>query len=102
MPEYEDEEASMSLKKYSVAIAVAGMAAFATTGAFADEPVNTIGCLHLAKKVSDALSANQQSPNYQDARNQESTARQFCMSGVYDQGMWHYRKALEDLGADKN
>ncbi len=91
----------MTIVRHAVfAAALCASAAIATT-AFAQEPYNTIGCLHLSKQVSDALAANAQSPNFKAASDEEKAGRQFCMSGVYNIGMDHYSKALDLLGASK-
>lgn len=86
-------------------VAVAAFLCAGTTlvsaAAVADEPDNTIGCLHMSKSVSDALAANPQSPNFKEATDEEKAGRQFCMSGVYNIGIAHYSKALDLLGASK-
>lgn len=74
----------------------------ASTVAFASEPQNTVGCLDMSHHVTQALSDSQQSENYKAARDEQSTARQFCQSGVYDKGIAHYSRALELLGKDNN
>lgn len=71
------------------------------SGALAQEPENTVGCLHMSKQVADALAANPQSANYKDAVDQQKAGRQFCMSNVFDIGIAHYEKALDLLGAAK-
>jgi hypothetical protein len=72
-----------------------------TTAAYAQdsEPANVIGCLHMAKKVSAALDANQQSANYSTARQQAQGAQGFCSQGLYKIGVDGYAKALDLLGA---
>ena len=71
------------------------------TGALAQttEPASTIGCLHLAKKVSAALDANQASANFSEARQQAQGAQGFCAHGLYKIGVDGYSKALDLLGA---
>ena len=87
----------MSFNK-SIAAMTLASATLAASGSFAQEPVNTIGCLHLSKKVASALEANQQSPNYKAAVDEQSAGRSFCFSGVYATGIAHYEKALSYLG----
>jgi hypothetical protein len=87
----------MSFNKSIAAITLAS-SLLAATGSFAQEPANTIGCLHLSKQVASALEANQQSPNYKAAADEQSAGRQFCLSGVYTLGVAHYEKALNYLG----
>ncbi|MEJ1967605.1 MAG: hypothetical protein WDN03_03055 [Rhizomicrobium sp.] len=75
---------------------------FAGTAAYAqdsDEPASVIGCMHMQKKVSAALDANQQSPNYGAARAQAQGASGFCTQGRYKTGVNSYAKALDLLGA---
>ena len=91
----------MSFKKSIAAVAlVAG--AFAASTSLAEEPANTTGCLHLSKQVTGALNANQQSPNYKAASDEQSLGRQYCMNGLYSLGVAHYEKALSDLGQQQS
>lgn len=76
------------------------LAATGTIAAQASEPPTSIGCLHMAKKVTAALDANQQSPNYQAARDEAQGAQTFCTSGFYQQGVDRYSKVLAMLGAN--
>ena len=62
------------------------------------EQPSAIGCLHMAKKVSAALDANQQSPNFSTARDQARGSQGFCSQGLYKIGVDGYAKALEMLG----
>jgi len=91
----------MSLHKYIAAIALAS-STLAATSSFAQEPANPIGCLHLSKEVAGALEANQQSPNYRAAADEQSAGRQYCQSGVYTLGVAHYEKALGYLGQQQS
>jgi hypothetical protein len=63
------------------------------------EPATSIGCLHMQKKVSAALDANQSSANYGAARTQAQGAQGFCAHGMYKQGVDGYAAALQMLGA---
>ena len=85
----------------SIGAAAALCLTLGATGAFAQtaEPPSTIGCLHMAKKVSAALDANQSSPNFSTAREQAQGAQGFCAHGLYKIGVDGYSKALELLGA---
>jgi hypothetical protein len=86
----------------TAAVAAAMSMLLGATGALAQssaEPATSIGCLHMAKKVSAALDANQQSPNYSAARTQAQGAQSFCTQGLYKNGVAGYAKALEMLGA---
>ncbi|HJW42210.1 MAG TPA: hypothetical protein VJ476_13425 [Rhizomicrobium sp.] len=89
----------MSLTKYAVSAAalslLIGTAAFAQT----DEPATVVGCLHMQKKVTSALDANEQSPNYAAAKSQAQGAAGFCSQGLYKIGVNGYAKALDLLGA---
>ncbi len=58
-----------------------------------------MGCLHMLKKVSTALDAHQQSPNYDTAKTQARGARDFCAEGLYKVGIDQYNKALATLDA---
>ncbi len=85
-----------------MAIAFASGAVFASSAALAQEPENTVGCLHLSKQVSQALDSNQQSPNLRAAQDEQSAGREYCNSGVYRLGVAHYEKALSYLGQGKS
>jgi hypothetical protein len=74
------------------------LAATATIAAEATEPANPIGCVHMARKASAALDANQHSPNYQSAVDEAKGAKNYCNLGFYQQGVAHYAKVLEMLG----
>jgi len=63
------------------------------------EPASSVGCLHMQKKVSAALDANQTSANVADARAQARGAQGFCAHGMYKQGVDGYAAALQMLGA---
>lgn len=89
----------MSFAKIAVSAAALSLMLGATAAyAQESEPLSAIGCLHMAKKVSAALDANQQSPNYAAARRQAQGAQGFCAQGIYKIGVDGYAKALELLG----
>jgi len=87
----------MSFNK-SVAVVVLASSMLTASSGLAGEPANTIGCLHLSKQVASALEANQRSPNYKAAADEQSAGRTYCQSGVYTLGVAHYEKALSYLG----
>lgn len=86
----------------SIAAITLASGVLAASSSFAQEPANTIGCLHLSKQVSGALESNQQSPNYKAAADEQSAGRQYCLSGVYTLGVAHYEKALGYLGQQQS
>ena len=88
----------MLTKKIAIALTLSAGVALAVTGVAAAEPANTLGCLHMSKQVSTALDANQSSPNYQSARSELYAGKQFCLSGLYSDGMSRYANALKLLG----
>ena len=63
------------------------------------EPATLTGCIHMQKKVTAALDANQASPNYADAQKGASDARTWCSAGMYKNGVDGYAKVLHMLGA---
>lgn len=90
----------MTFAKTAAAAAALCLTLVATSSfAQSDEPATVTGCLHMAKKVSAALDANQQSPNYSAARTQAQGAQSFCSQGLYKTGVEGYAKALTLLGA---
>ncbi len=58
-------------------------------------------CAQAGRKVSQALDANQQAPQYPDALKEAHNGRDFCLAGYYKIGLDHYANALKMLGADK-
>jgi len=86
------------VKQTSIVLALC-MAA-GSTAALAGEQENAASCMAAAKQVSVALSA-QQMQNAEAARQEKRRGLEFCNAGFYHQGMVHYAKALELLGADK-
>jgi len=90
----------MSLTKYVVSAAALSMLLGTAAVAQTDEPASVIGCLHMQKKVSTALDANAQSPNYAAAKTQAQGAQGFCAQGLYKLGVNGYAKALDLLGSN--
>jgi hypothetical protein len=91
-----------SAYKTALAVLVGAGVTVASSAAFADEPYNTIGCLHMSQKVADALAANQSSPNFKAASDENKAGHSYCQSGVYNVGIAHYSKALDLLGVSKS
>lgn len=89
----------MSLTKYAASAVALSMLLGTAAIAQTNEPASVIGCLHMQKKVSAALDANQQSPNYSTAKTQAQGAQGFCAQGLYKVGVDGYAKALDLLGA---
>jgi len=92
----------MSFTKYAVSAVALSMLLGTAAVAQTDEPNSVIGCLHMQKKVSAALDANQQSANYSTAKTQAQGAQGFCSQGLYKIGVDGYAKALELLGTSAN
>lgn len=91
-----------SAYKTALVLLVGASVTVASSAAFADEPYNTIGCLHMSQKVADALASNSSSPNFKAATDESKAGRSFCQSGVYNIGIAHYSKALDLLGVSKS
>ncbi|MEJ0040762.1 MAG: hypothetical protein WDM81_00400 [Rhizomicrobium sp.] len=89
----------MNLTKYVVSAAALSVMLGTAAAAQTDEPATVFGCLHMQKKVSAALDANQQSPNYAKAQTQARGAAGFCGQGLYKYGVNGYSKVLDLLGA---
>ncbi len=90
----------MSLTKYVVSAAALSMLLGTAAVAQTDEPATSIGCLHMQKKVSAALDANQQSTNYSTAKSQAQGAQNYCAQGMYKVGVDGYAKVLQLLGTN--
>ncbi|HXC57056.1 MAG TPA: hypothetical protein VNU97_17280 [Rhizomicrobium sp.] len=90
----------MSFTKSAASVAALTLLLGATAAtAQTTESPTVIGCLHMAKKVSAALDANPQSPNFSTAKAQAQGAQGFCSQGLYKIGVDGYAKALDLLGA---
>jgi hypothetical protein len=86
-------------KSFGTAAALCLMLGATSALAQTTEPASTVGCLHMAKKVSAALDSNQTAANFSEARQQAQGAQGFCAHGLYKIGVDGYSKALEMLGA---
>jgi len=84
------------VKSAASALALCAALGFATAANAADARASD--CIHMAKQVSAALNTAPQGKAVEDARDQAQTARQYCASTMYAQGVAHYSKALELLG----
>jgi hypothetical protein len=91
------QEERFMLLKTAVAVLALSVTGAVSSAAIAAE-TGTAGCLHMQKQVTQALDANQQSPNFQDASEMRRAGAEFCQNGLYDQGLKRYAKALELLG----
>ncbi|MEI9929064.1 MAG: hypothetical protein WDM89_00490 [Rhizomicrobium sp.] len=79
----------------STALVFAAALMTISTAAFATE--NTATCTAADRQVTTALNSN--GPNADEARAEQKRAMEFCNAGLYHNGMVHYAKALELLGA---
>jgi hypothetical protein len=89
----------MTFVKLAVSAAALSLTLGATAALAQTEEPTQIGCLHMAKKASAALDANQSNAAYADARKQAQGAQSFCASGMYKNGIDGYAKVLTMLGA---
>ena len=55
------------------------------------------GCHQAQHKLSTAFSANESSPNFDAARDEERKAQDLCRFGKYQIGLDHYAKAMDLL-----
>jgi len=84
------------------AAVLSGVLAIGATMANAEAAANFPQCLQMANQVKGALANNSQSPNYQEAVKQQGYGRDFCLNGLYQNGVARYSEALKLLGADKS
>jgi hypothetical protein len=84
---------------FVLALSVASTAALASasvsTSALATGQDSAASCAAAAKQVAEALGANANDA----ARQEKKMGLEFCNAGYYHQGMTHYAKAMELLGA---
>ncbi len=69
-----------------------------STAALAGDQENSSSCVAAGRQVSAALESSQQA-NADAARQEKRMGLEFCNAGFYHQGLVHYAKALEILGA---
>jgi len=55
-------------------------------------------CVQFSKQVSQALAEAQPGDTTSQARTEANSGRSFCASGMYEQGVARYTKALQLLG----
>jgi hypothetical protein len=79
------------------AIMALGMNISAASAA-SDQVANLNSCMKLSDQVRAALDSNQQSANFDDARQQDRYGREYCTNGFYAKGTIHYERALQLLG----
>ena len=89
----------MTFAKYAAAGAALSLAVATISVPAMAQEANASQCLQTSKKVSSALSANQQSAQYQAATQEAHNGRDFCANGLYQIGLDHYNNALKILGA---
>ncbi len=88
----------MKFAKLTIAASLAMLLGGAAV-AQASEPSTLADCTTMKKKAYAALSANEQSPNYSQARNLAESGGRFCSIGVYGVGVSQFAKVLNLLGA---
>lgn len=81
-------------------VAVLGMGALNAVAAA--QSASLSGCMDMADQVKSALASNSESANYHEAVKEQGYGRQFCASGLYQNGVDHYAQALKLLGAQKS
>jgi hypothetical protein len=92
---------SFGIRRSVVALVAGGMLFGSSAALATEERPNLEGCVKLSHQVSNALEANAQSKNIDDARDENKAGHQFCDVGMYKMGLEHYSKALELLTPDK-
>ena len=94
-----------TLKSARVAL-LAGAACFTfAMSANAADAATRGTCTKTASALQDALNANGQSPNYEEAVKERRAGFEFCQAGMYQKGVDHYSQAmklLQPLKADNN
>jgi len=85
----------------SLAVLCASVA-FGAASAGAAEMASLSSCINLEDQVKAALASKTQSPNYTEAQRERISARTFCTSGFYKNGVDHYNQALKLLGVGQS
>ena len=89
------------MRSFVLAAGVAAALGLGALNASAAQSASLSGCMDMADQVKTALASNSQSPNYHEAVKEQGYGRQFCASGLYQNGVDHYAQALKLLGAQK-
>ena len=90
----------MSVKFFAAAFIVASSLVSASAFAYAEDAPSVSSCLKMEKEVKAALDAHQQASNYEDAKSEMRTGRQYCTTGLFQAGLQHYASALKLVGAN--
>ena len=90
------------MRKIILAAGVVASLGIGAFGASAAQSASLSGCMDMADQVKSALASNADSANYHEAVKQQGYGREFCGSGLYQNGIDHYTQALKLLGAQKS
>ncbi len=82
--------------------ALCASVALSSASALAEQSGSLSTCAKLAGEVHEALASNMQSANYEAATKEKGYGRDFCLNGLYGNGVAHYEQALRLLGAAKS
>ena len=82
------------------ALVCAGLLVCATQ-AGAEELASMSGCVKRADQVKEALAADQHAATYDAAVKEKGYGRDFCLNGLFRQGVAHYDEALRLLESQK-
>jgi endonuclease IV len=96
-PHQTNQEEVMRFATQAALAAVMCIAVGATAGS-ASAQDNVTSCVQAAKQVTAALATATQG-NVDAARQEKKIGQQYCLTGMYHEGMHHYDRAMELLTA---
>jgi hypothetical protein len=85
-------------KLFATTLVAASVSVFGA-GAYASETPSFSTCLKMARQVSQAIDAHQDSKDIQKAKQQLRAGKGFCANGLYKTGISRYASALKLIGA---
>lgn len=87
-----------SIKLTACVVALTTGVCLAAVSANAADTATLTGCLQMAAQVKSALADNAQAAGYEQAKQEQSSGRDYCSHSFYAVGVAHYSHALQLLG----
>lgn len=87
-----------SIKLTACVAVLTASVGLAAGSANAAESATLTGCLQMAAQVKTALADNMQAADYEQAKKEQSSGRDYCSHSFYAEGVAHYSHALQLLG----
>ncbi|HEY1615069.1 MAG TPA: hypothetical protein VGF97_15390 [Rhizomicrobium sp.] len=90
------------MRSTSISVLVCAGLLVCATQAGAEDLASMSGCVKRADQVTAALAGDQHAATYGAALKEKGYGRDFCLNGMYRQGVAHYDEALRLLDTQKS